>query len=281
MDDAATGSDGRTVTQHDGAHDVLDYPRLVDIGDPASGHDTGPRARSDISSLPDAEQLLSVVVHELRTPLAIMDGAADTITTLMERRDADPAQLRRMAEMIRRNSRLATRLVDRLGVAARVGKGTVQLVTTPIDLCDLVSDIVDDVVSFVLPERGVSLSIDNPVRVTVDQHAIAEIVFNLLANAAKYSHATTPIDVRVDLDDRTARVTVRDHGGGVAPDDTERIFEPYVQAGPNRGGVGLGLYVSRGLARAHDGELSVRAPADGGSEFVLELPLCPTTARTA
>ena len=77
----------------------------------------------------------------------------------------------------------------------------------------------------------------------------------------------------MDRGERNARVVVRYQGSGVAPDDTEAIFKPYVQAGPDRGGIGLGLYVSRGLARAQGGELSVQPARDVGSEFVLELPI--------
>ena len=92
------------------------------------------------------------------------------------------------------------------------------------------------------------------------------------ATAAKYSAPKAPISVAMDRYNGSARMVVRNHGGGVTPGDGEHIFEKFFQADPGSSGVGLGLFVSRGLARAHGGEISVRPAQEIGSEFVLELP---------
>ncbi len=105
--------------------------------------------------------------------------------------------------------------------------GTVALETEQLDLVRLVEEFVSDVAAFVLPERIVRVSGTGLVPAVVDRASIAEIVFNLLANAHKYSAAEAGIEVDVEPDEWHARVVVRDEGSGVAPGDTEAIFEPY------------------------------------------------------
>lgn len=226
-----------------------------------------------VPSAEDIEQFLAVVAHELRTPLSVTASAADTLTRLLQQDELDREEITRIADVIQRHSRLSARLVARLSLAHEIGHDTVELEPEHLDLALLVEEIVSDVAAFVLPDRAVTVAAGSPVLVAVDRASISEIVFNLLANAHKYSTTAAAIEVRVDQDEGGARVIVRDQGSGVAPGDTETIFEPYVQSGPHRGGVGLGLYVSRGLARAHGGDLSVRPATDVGSEFVLELPI--------
>lgn len=222
-------------------------------------------------SLEDLDEFVSLVAHELSTPQAVIACAAETLALLLEKDELDRADIERIADVLLRHSHLSTRLVARLSLAHRIGRGTVKLEPEPLDLSGLVEKIVSDVAAFVLPERTVTVFADSPVHALADRASVSEIVFNLLGNAHKYSPAEAAIEVHVDREERRARVVVRDEGSGVAPGDSEAIFEPYVQTGPNRGGVGLGLYVSRGLARAQGGELWVRPAKDVGSEFVLEL----------
>lgn len=221
----------------------------------------------------DIGELLALVAHELHTPQAVIASAADTLALLLAQEEFDRAALAPLAEVIQRQSHLSSRLVARLGLAHELGRGTVTLETEQLDLTRLVQETVSDVAAFVLPGRTVAVSGDGPVPAVVDRAAISEIVMNLLTNAHKYSAAEAGIEVHVERDERRARVVVRDEGSGVAPGDTDVIFERYVQTGTHRGGLGLGLYVSRGLARAQGGELTVRPAKDVGSEFVLELPI--------
>lgn len=261
MDAAASehGDEGRTATR------TSDRPRPA-RRDGAAG------SRS-VGCPENVEEFLALVAHELRTPQTVIASAADTLTRLLAQDDFDRDDVARIADVIQRHSHLSRRLVARLSLAHEIGRGTLKLETEQLDLTRLVEEIVADVAAFVLPERIVTVSAGSPVPAVVDRSAISEIVINLLANADKYSAAEAEIEVHVDRDERHARVVVRDQGSGVAPGDTEAIFEPYVQTGPHRGGIGLGLYVARGLARAQGGELSVQPATIVGSEFVLELPI--------
>lgn len=97
---------------------------------------------------------------------------------------------------------------------------------------------------------------------------------NLVKNAINFG-AGRPIEVRVTADDGTARVVVRDHGPGVAKEDLDRIFERFERAspGPPAGGLGLGLFIARGIAEAHGGSVHASSELGRGATFVVELPL--------
>lgn len=214
-----------------------------------------------------------VVAHEMRTPLAVAVSAAETMRALLRRPQVDRDELDRLALVIERNGRLAAQLLERLNVARDIDRGTVVLDRHTTDVCGLVRDSVTDVSAFVLRDHSITIVAIGPIEALVDDTAVREIILNLLTNAAKYSEPGADIAVRVEQVDDLVRVVVRNHGSGVTPGDSERIFDQYVQMDASSPGLGLGLFVARGLARAHGGELSVRPAATSGSEFVLELPL--------
>lgn len=216
------------------------------------------------------EEFASVIGHELRTPLAVIKQAAETGITHHEAL-GDQGVLR-LLEMISRNSDLALLLVDRIGLARDIENDTVALARERIELTTLVAESVDDLRQVVLQEHPVQVGDAGPLEISGDPTALREIVFNLLANAAKYSPDDATIDVTVQRRRGKAEVVVRDHGAGVSPGDTETIFTKFYQGNPASPGAGLGLYISRGLARAHDGDLHVQPADEHGSEFVLTLP---------
>jgi two-component system, OmpR family, phosphate regulon sensor histidine kinase PhoR len=233
----------------------------------------GPNGSDGDDTRSHLEEFISLVAHEVRTPLAIVS----TATTMLARldRDPDPARPEERAAllaMITRNVDLAMLLMDRLSLARHVEAGTVELAKEAVDLVTLVRQSVDDLVLAVLYDHPVEVVTVGELKVVVDPTAAREIVFNLLSNAAKYSAASSPIRVAVDRHAGSARIVVRNHGGGVTPGDTDRIFEKFFQGDTDSSGVGLGLFVSRGLARAHGGDITVRPAEHEGSEFVLELP---------
>jgi signal transduction histidine kinase len=115
------------------------------------------------------------------------------------------------------------------------------------------------------------------VRVLADPERIAQVLRNLLSNAAKFSPAGAPIDLRSTIDGKRVLVEVTDRGVGVHPDDVSRIFEKLGrgrdQGGAPVPGVGLGLYVSRQLVRAHGSDLTFCSRPGGGAVFGFELEL--------
>lgn len=217
------------------------------------------------------EDFASTIAHELRTPLAIVEMNA---ATLLERADdLDAEQQAGMLRSIHRNSKLATLLLGRLSLAREVEAGDVVLVPQQLDLVEVTGETLADLNDVLLRDHPTEIHADGPLVIEADPTAIREIVFNLLSNAAKYSEAGAGIEVAVERSAHDVQVIVRNHGSGVTPGDTERIFAKYERADSRGHGVGLGLYISRGLARAHGGDLQVRPAADAGSEFVLTLPV--------
>lgn len=217
------------------------------------------------------EDFASTVAHELRTPLAIVEMTADTV--LNRGHELDQDQVTEMLRSIRRNSRLATLLLGRLALARDVESGDVELTPEPLDLVAIASETASDLQDALLRDHPTEIHADGAVDIEADSTAVREIVFNLLSNAAKYSEPGAPIEVTIGRDAAgAALVAVRNHGSGVTPGDTDRIFDKYQRADPRGHGVGLGLYISRGLARAHGGELEVQPATTEGSEFLLTLP---------
>jgi two-component system, OmpR family, sensor histidine kinase MtrB len=217
------------------------------------------------------EEFASTVAHELATPLAVIQMTTETALHLGDSLGAE--EQRRLLDVIRRNSNLAVLLLRRLALARDVEAGTVTLDLGTVDLAQLVTESVDDLRIVVLDGHQVEMVVTDTPTIQADETALREITFNLLSNAAKYSGRHAPIEVAVDTTGNSARVAVRNHGSGVTPGHTEHIFEKFRQLDATSPGTGLGLFISRGLARAHGGDLVVRPATDAGSEFELRLPI--------
>ena len=232
-----------------------------------SGRDWAHEPPDGIGTL--LEDFASTIAHELRTPLAVVELAAET--ALLRADDLSHEDLV-LLRTIQRNSRLAALLLGRLGLARQVEAGDVPLQLESVDIALLVRQSLDDLGDVLLREHPTTLGGGDELVQPADPTALREVVFNLLSNAAKYSEDGRPIAVDVRPSPGGATVLVRDNGDGVAPEDAARIFGKYERADPRGHGVGLGLFISRGLARAHGGDLVVRPAGGGGSEFVLTLP---------
>jgi two-component system, OmpR family, sensor histidine kinase MtrB len=228
--------------------------------------------QADLAASPSLlEEFGAVIAHELATPLAIIDMAANVA---LEHDAATPDhEHRRILEMIQRNTELAELLLHRLALARDVEADTVDLDLSSVDLAQLVQESVGDLRHVVTAGHPVSVTVEAAPVIVADPTAAREIVFNLLSNASKYSDDDAAIDVTVRIQGVMAEVVVRNHGSGVTPGDTGAIFEKFHRGETSTQGAGLGLFISRGLARAHGGDLTIQAAERVGSEFHLTLPL--------
>ncbi|MDX1657229.1 MAG: HAMP domain-containing sensor histidine kinase [Nitriliruptorales bacterium] len=224
---------------------------------------------SDQDRIHDLEETLSLLRHELTTPLTVIETALDA---LEKQRDRLPADSRELVGAGRRQLRVAQAIVDDLHVA---GQDELTLDLERVDLGELVSEYVDDLDRVFVDGHEIVLRVpDEEVPLTVDVTRIRQLLRNLLDNADKYSPDDEPIHVDVVTEDDAALLWITDSGDGVAPEDAERIFEHYVTGDHARSGLGLGLAISRRIAQAHAGGLAVTdAPNGSGARFVLELPL--------
>ncbi|HEY8815516.1 MAG TPA: ATP-binding protein [Candidatus Dormibacteraeota bacterium] len=210
--------------------------------------------------------------HELRTPLTSIRGYAEMLRRGAAESPADSESARRRIEQ---EAIRMTGLVDDLLVLARLDQGR-PLDRTAVDLRTIANDAVADA-RVVAPQREISLSANGPVVVTGDDTRLRQVMGNLMRNALVHTPQQTPIEVAVATDDGLGRMSVADHGPGLAEGDVERIFEPFYRADPSRsrdsGGAGLGLSIVSAVVIAHGGQVKVRQTDGGGATFEVELPL--------
>jgi PAS domain S-box-containing protein len=209
-----------------------------------------------------------MVVHELRTPLTVITGM---LATLRDRMDVLPsATTRELLEAAGRNARQMAELLDAVSDARRASHGVLAVTPEPTDLSELVRDAVADVVA----GHGLPTPIirtDNAIQAPVDPMRIRQVIANLLSNAFTFAPTNTPVTVTVTSHDGFAEITVHDAGPGIPEDRRDELFGKFARLGHSGHGMGLGLYISRAIARAHGGELELR---DGpGATFALTLPL--------
>ncbi|HEU0200108.1 MAG TPA: response regulator, partial [Burkholderiaceae bacterium] len=218
------------------------------------------------------DQFLAMLGHELRNPLA----PVVTALRLLRLRGHQSAEL----EILERQAGHLTRLVDDLLDVSRITRGKVELRKCRLEIAQAVDKAVE--LAYPLLEQN-RQRVDTQgvaragLAVEADPHRLAQIIANLLMNAAKYSEPGQHIALRGERVGERVTLAVRDHGFGIAPDMLERIFEVFVQQpqtmGRAAGGLGVGLAIARNLAQLHGGRLDARSDGAGkGSEFVLELP---------
>ena len=230
------------------------------------------RERAEVERLRKVDlartEFVGVAAHELRTPLAAILGV---LTTLKEHGAVLEDRVRvDLIDGAEAQAERLTRLVEDLLTVSRIQDGVLRLSMEPVDPRDLIADAAR---ASSTAER-LQLELDAPAWVVCDADAIVRVLTNLFDNARKYSPAGTPIEIRVAGDDRRVTVDVRNAGSGIAPEDREAIFERFRRAdGSGAPGAGLGLYISRGLVRAHGGELEVGDVPEGGAVFTFWLPV--------
>lgn len=212
--------------------------------------------------------------HELRTPIAGIQVAAEQLaTSAAQQRDDEARAQHRRASLLLSDARRAGRLVADMLDLSRIDAGL------PLDLQDVdlaaVVDAEADRTALLAPRLTVSRTGLAKLHVSADPTRLTQILSNLLDNARRYTTAGGAITIDLRTGDHTAEVTVTDTGPGVPDDERDRIFERLVRldAGRDRdhGGAGLGLPIARALARAHGGTLAC-LPHEGGAQFRLSLP---------
>jgi PAS domain S-box-containing protein len=221
----------------------------------------------------EKSDLVATISHELRTPVAAVYGAAETLL----RRDLDLAgdQGRQLLTMITTQASRLTQIVEEVLLASRIDRGELRVARNRVDVAELVRTTVGAMEAQLRRPLAIEVDIaDGLGAATGDSDRIQQVLLNVLDNAVKYGD--TPVRVRVANANRAVRVSVADSGPGIAPAEHERIFEKFYRAGPQLtrapGGTGLGLYISRELARRMGGNLEVESEPGGGATFVLELP---------
>jgi signal transduction histidine kinase/ActR/RegA family two-component response regulator len=217
------------------------------------------------------DQFFAILGHELRNPLAPIQTAVE----LLKLRGGVPA---RELAVIERQTKHLTRLVDDLLDVARISRGGVQLAREPVDVAEIVRNALEMVETLLVQGRHeLVIDVERGLVVNADPTRLAQIVSNLVTNAARHSPAGGKIEVHGTRNDDRIVLRVCDSGEGIAPELLPRVFDAFVQQRQTldraRGGLGLGLAIVKTLVEAHGG--TVRAHSEGvgcGAELVVELP---------
>ena len=221
------------------------------------------------------DEFLATLAHELRNPLAPIRNAV----FILNAANADPAQRQLARSVIERQVRHMSLLLDDLLDVSRVTRGQFELKREYVDLrsvCDVAVETARPLIEakrhtlrVALPAQTITLEAD-PLR-------LAQVVSNLLTNAAKYTDAEGVIELTAAVCDSGLRLSVRDNGVGLSPESIPRLFGMFSQIDSSldrsQGGLGIGLALVKGLVELHGGSVSASSEGLGrGSEFVVELP---------
>jgi signal transduction histidine kinase len=217
------------------------------------------------------EQFIAVLGHDLRNPLAAVGATAELLT----RKTAAP-ELVKMGTRLRTATLRMSHLIDDVMDFARgrLGDG-IDVSRLPVDdLATALHDVVTELRD-AHPDRIVLDHIAIACRIHCDQARMQQLLSNLLGNALAHGAQHTPIEVHATVDDDTLVLSVSNGGDPIAPENLERVFEPYWRPANSKpgGGLGLGLYICSQIAKAHGGNIQVNSSAADGTCFTARLPL--------
>ena len=234
---------------------------------------SGPLVAQLRESLRVQRQFMADASHELRTPVSVIQSAADVA---LRREDRDVAEYRETLETMATEARRLSRLVDDMLVLARADAGGYPLHPVSLYLNDLVDEC-RRAVDVLARERSVTIRtnvhVDVPFR--GDENLLRRMLLNLVQNAVSHTRPGGRVTLEVAPAGRQIAIRVRDEGDGIPEGDRSRIFDRFVQLDAARrgAGAGLGLSIARWIAEAHGGTLELEESCAAGSTFRIALPL--------
>jgi len=234
-------------------------------------------ARADAEqAVRERDEFLSVAAHELKTPVTSLRGFAQMILRQLDRKDSiDPERIHHAFEAIDHQSAKLSHLISQLLDISRIESGQLQLDKEQTNVVELMTNVLGMIQpgtskhTFVVNMPDLISTIADPLR-------LEQVFTNLLDNAIKYSPDGGPIHVDVCMEnENTICLAVKDSGIGIPEEHRDHIFDRFYRAHASGhfGGMGLGLHISRQIVHLHDGTLQAEFPAEGGTRFVIRLPL--------
>ena len=245
------------------------------------------RTRELVEANAAKDVFLGLASHELRTPLTTIKGniqlARMQLTKCLRGAAVDEgtlAEIHTMLERAERQVNVQNRMVSDLLNLSRIQADKLELRPAPCDLAAIVREAVEDQRSAV-PTRTIHLELAEGEKIPVfaDAERIEQVISNYLTNALKYSPEDRPVEIRLEKEGKTTRVSVRDEGPGLTPSEQEQVWEQYFRVQgitKQRGfsmGLGLGLYICKVIIEQHLGEVGVESTKGVGSTFWFTLLL--------
>jgi len=214
---------------------------------------------------------VSLVSHELRSPMSAVIGAARTLQGRW--RELTPEQRESFLALIGDETSRLARLIDDVLDTSRIEAGTFSFTFSDVDLGELLRDVIA-AAEFAQDEVELTADVGALPRVRGDRERLRQVIQNLVDNAVKYSSAGGRVRVSATADDGHVLIDVADQGPGIPPEDRELIFQKFGRSssGTAKPGSGLGLFIARSIAEAHGGTLGVDSVPARGSVFRLDLP---------
>jgi two-component system sensor histidine kinase CiaH len=229
------------------------------------------------------QEFVADASHELRTPLTVLRSATDLLN---QHRDEPLEHEGELFDDVRAEIARMERLAQDLLTLARSDAGGLELMTAPLELADIATEVVRRTTPLAQSE-GVQLTMHaetQPSIVDADPDRLQQVLLILVDNAIKHTPPGGRVDVRVQRHGQSAaQVTVADTGTGIAPEHLPRIFDRFYRAdkarGRDRGGIGLGLAIAKMLIDAHDGQLHLTSTLGVGTVVTVSLPLADRPAK--
>jgi len=259
-------SDVRTISMFTALADMIALQLSIDEAYEAAHQEVAEqRATAGLR-----EQFIAVLGHDLRNPLA----AIATTAELLARRPQPQDQ--KLAERLRSSTRRMSGLIDNLMdfARARLGSGIGVEIRSAVDLTAALSAVVDEARA-AHPQMVIQDHVRVDAPVACDPPRIQQLLSNLLGNACHHGDVEQPVLVSALTDHGTLEISVRNRGGGIPPEDLQKIFQPYWRPATSKpgGGLGLGLYICSEIVKAHGGELVATSTVEGGTCFTARLPI--------
>jgi two-component system, OmpR family, sensor histidine kinase KdpD len=240
--------------------EVIERERLIQVAQRAKLSEEAERLH---------KTLLDCVSHELKTPIAAVTAASDSLL-----REVPPATQQELAREIQHGAKRLNRVVNHLLDMTRIESGVLKPKLEWCEVRELLQSA-QETERDALTGRQVTISVpESTPLVLVDVSLIEQAVAKLLANAATYSPLGAPIEVTANLDSSKLRISVSDQGAGLQPGEEQRVFEKFYRGdGARTGGLGLGLSIACGFVEAQGGKITAENRPEGGARFTMFVPV--------
>jgi len=220
-------------------------------------------------------EFISIVSHELKTPLTSMKEAVNLILEGVVGELG--TKQKKMIDIMDQGINRLLKIIEELLEMSRLETGMITLSKEGLVMNEIVSDFISEIQPYA-SNKGVAIEVrylDDDCHVFVDKNKILQVLTNLVHNAIKYSHKGSWVEIRLNRDDDLIIVEIEDNGKGIPEEDLSLIFEKFYQSKVTRGhsGIGLGLAISKNIVDAHGGSIYATSIVGKGSVFSFTLPV--------